>query len=191
MDGIDAAVAALRRGKVAGLPTDTVYGIAADPHSEAAVTALYEIKGRPGRRPIPILAATVAAAGMVAELTPEAEAYALEHWPGALTMVLERRTVMPPWVGDPARGTVAVRIPDHDLARELLAVAGPLAVTSANRSGEPPATDDAGARAALGDAVAVYLAGSCPGGEASTVVDFTVAPPVVLRPGPVAPPPVR
>ncbi len=185
---IEAAVRALRRGAVVGVPTDTVYGLAADPHREAAVAALYEIKGRPGRRPIPILTATVAQAGMVAELATAAEDYALAHWPGALTLVLERRTVMPSWVGDPARRTVAVRVPDHPVALALLERAGPLAVTSANRSGEPPAHDAAGARAALGDAVALYLEGTCPGGEASTVVDFTVDPPAVLREGPVPPP---
>ncbi len=187
-DEIEAAVGALRRGAVVGIPTDTVYGIAADPHREAAVAALYEIKGRSGRRPIPILTATVAQAGMVAELTAAAESYALEHWPGALTLVLARRTVMPAWVGDPARKTVAVRVPDHPVALALLEAAGPLAVTSANRSGEPPAANHDQAAAALGDAVARYLPGSCPGGEASTVVDFTVDPPAVLREGPVAPP---
>lgn len=185
---IEAAVRALRRGAVVGLPTDTVYGIAADPHREAAVAALYEIKGRPGRRPIPILTATVAQAGMVAELTRAAEDYALAHWPGALTLVLARRTVMPAWVGDPARRTVAVRVPDHPVALALLEAAGPLAVTSANRSGQPPASDGASARLALGGAVAFYLPGECPGGEASTVIDFTVDPPVVLREGPVPPP---
>ncbi len=187
-DEIEAAVRALRRGAVIGVPTDTVYGIAADPHREAAVAALYAIKGRPGRRPIPILTATVAQAGMVAELTTAAEDYALAHWPGALTLVLARRTVMPAWVGDPARRTVAVRVPDHPVALALLEAAGPLAVTSANRSGRPPATGHEQAAAALGDAVAVYLAGESPGGEASTVVDFTVDPPQVLRAGPVIPP---
>ncbi len=187
-DEIQAAARALRRGAVVGVPTDTVYGIAADPHREAAVAALYEIKGRPGRRPIPILTATVAQAGMVAELTTAAEEYALAHWPGAVTLVLARRTVMPGWVGDPGRRTVAVRVPDHPVALALLEQAGPLAVTSANRSGEPAANDDGAARLALGDAVAVYLAGECPGGEASTVIDFTADPPVVLRAGPVPPP---
>ncbi len=182
---IASAVAALKRGRVVGVPTDTVYGIAADPHSEQAVAALYAIKGRPGARPIPLLAASPAHAGMVAELSPAAEEYALAHWPGALTLVLPRRTVMPPWVGDPARQTVAVRVPDHPVALALLAASGPLAVTSANASGEEPATDDTSARQALGQAVALYLPGTCPGGESSTVVDFTADPPTVLREGPV------
>ncbi len=182
---IAAAVAALRRGRVVGVPTDTVYGIAADPHVESAVAALYAVKGRPGGRAIPILAASPAQAGMVAELAPAAEEYALDHWPGALTLVLPRRSVMPPWVGDPLRKTVAVRVPDHPVALALLAAAGPLAVTSANRTGEPPAADAAEAERLLGDGVALYLPGECPGGEASTVVDFTTDPPSLLREGPV------
>ncbi len=183
---VAAAVDALRRGRVVGLPTDTVYGIAADPHSEGAVCTLYELKGRPGRKPIPLLVASVAQAGTVAELSPEAESYALERWPGALTLVLPRRTVMPEWVGDPARGTVAVRVPDDAAALELLSATGPLAVTSANPTGQPPATDAAAAEERFGDAVALYLPGECPGRESSTVVDFTVYPAELLRPGPVA-----
>ena len=179
------AVAALRRGEVVGMPTDTVYGIAADPHQEAAVAKLYELKGRSGQKAIPVLAASVAAAGMVAELSPHAEEIALAHWPGALTLVLPRRTVMPGWVGDPVARTVAVRVPDHPLALRLLAEAGPLSVTSANPAGAAEAVDDAGARAMFGDAVAVYLEGRSAGDDASTVVDLTVDPPKLLRAGPV------
>ena len=182
---IAAAVAALRRGEIVGLPTDTVYGLAADPHREGAMASLYSLKGRSGAKAIPVLVASVAQAGTVAELTAIQEELALRHWPGALTLVLERRPVMPGWVGDPQRGTVAVRMPDHPLAIELLEAAGPLAATSANAAGEPPALDDAAARSLFGDRVAVYLPGICPQGEGSTVVDLTVAPPRVLREGPV------
>jgi tRNA threonylcarbamoyl adenosine modification protein (Sua5/YciO/YrdC/YwlC family) len=183
---VPAAADALHRGQVVGVPTDTVYGIAADPHSEDAVCKLYEIKGRPGRKAIPVLVASVAQAGMVAEFSPEAEDYARSHWPGALTLVLPRRTVMPDWVGDAARKTVAVRMPDHPVALGLLQAAGPLAVTSANMAGEPPATNDQQASRLLGDELAGYLTGECPGRESSTVVDFTTQPPQVLRQGPVS-----
>ncbi len=182
---IAAAVDALKRGRVVGLPTDTVYGIAADPRSEDAVFALYELKGRSGRKPIPLLVASAAQAGMVAELSPDVEEYALSHWPGALTLVLPRRTVMPGWVGDPARKTVAVRVPDHPTTLALLARTGPLAVTSANRAGEAPVANDVEARQLLGAAVAEYLPGACPGRESSTVIDCTKDPAELLRAGPV------
>ena len=182
---IEEAAAALRRGEVVGVPTDTVYGLAADPHHERAVATLYELKGRAGAKAIPVLAANVAQAGMVAELEPEVEALALEHWPGALTLVLPRRTVMPGWVGDRRSGTVAVRVPDHAGTLSLLEVSGPLCVTSANASGEPPACDADEAREMFGDRVGVFVPGTCAGGDSSTVVDMTRTPPVVVRPGPV------
>jgi tRNA threonylcarbamoyl adenosine modification protein (Sua5/YciO/YrdC/YwlC family) len=100
-------------------------------------------------------------------------------------VVVLRTPAVPHWAGDHDRGTVALRVPSHPVALELLRRSGPLAVTSANRSGEPPAIDAASARAILGDAVAVYLEGSSSGGASSTVVDLTGDTPVVLRPGPV------
>jgi L-threonylcarbamoyladenylate synthase len=178
---LDPALRALREGCIVGLPTDTVYGIAVDPMNHHGVSALFELKGRRDDKPIPILAASVADArgfGHVAESVKQ-------HWPGALTVVVPRTPAVPHWIGDHERGTVALRVPDHPVALELLAKWGPLAVTSANRSGEPPALDEASARAILGDAVSVYLEGSCPGGMSSTVVDLTGPLPVVLRPGPI------
>ena len=108
------------------------------------------------------------------------------HWPGALTLVVPRADGLPDWIGHPDSGSVGIRVPDHPITLALLAAAGPLAVTSANRSGYPPAADDHSARAALGDAVAVYLEGGGAGGAASTVVDLTGSEPRVLRRGPVA-----
>jgi tRNA threonylcarbamoyl adenosine modification protein (Sua5/YciO/YrdC/YwlC family) len=179
---IDSALAALHEGLVIGLPTDTVYGIGVDPEHEAALRRLYKVKGRPEEKPIPILAASlVDARGM--GIVPEGVA---RYWPGALTVVVRRMPATPQWIGDAEKGTVAIRVPDHPIALELLARSGPLAVTSANRSGEPPAGDDAAARIALGDAVAVYLPGAGAGGAASTVIDLTGRTAVVLRPGPVA-----
>ncbi len=176
------ALTALAHGLLIGLPTDTVYGIAADPGQEAAVRLLYAVKGREENKPIPILAASLVDARRFGLVPDEAAA----HWPGALTVVVPRTPQAPHWVGDPVRDTVAIRVPAHPLALELLTRSGPLAVTSANKSGEPAARDDTAARAALGDAVALYLPGEAPGGRESTVVDLTGFRAVVLRAGPVA-----
>ena len=185
MTTIDAAVAAIRRGRIVGMPTDTVYGVGVDPLDPEAVAALFELKGRPDEKAIPVLVATAAQALEIVEIPPEVEEMAVRHWPGPLTLVLRRHIELPDWVGDREKGTVAVRIPDHPVALDLLAVSGPLAVTSANRSGDPPALHEVEARALLGSGVAVYLEGSCPGGQSSTVVDMTSVPPVMLRRGPV------
>lgn len=181
---VDRAARAVLRGEIVGVPTDTVYGLAVDPWDESAVASLYEAKGRPERKPIGILAASMDQIEAVAELGG-AIAVARAHWPGALTLVVRPKVVVPDWVGDRARGTIGVRIPDHDLLSELLVVTGPLAVTSANRSGGPETRDDGAARRIFGSAVAVYLPGTCPGGVASTVVDATGSPLRVLRQGPV------
>jgi L-threonylcarbamoyladenylate synthase len=182
---IDAALDALERGLVVGLPTDTVYGIGADPFREEALARLFTVKGRPESKAIPILAADIAGVRRVADLSPDVEAVVARHWPGAVTLVLPRSEGAPTWVGDPETATVAVRIPDHDVALELLDRAGPLAVTSANPSGEPPVVDGEAAETLLGERVAVYVAGVSPGGVSSTVVDLTGPRAVILRPGPV------
>jgi L-threonylcarbamoyladenylate synthase len=182
---IDDAVLAVRRGLVVGLPTDTVYGIGADPFRKEALARLYAVKGRPESKAIPILAADLDGVRRVAELSPEVAAQATRHWPGAVTLVLPRTEAAPPWVGDPERATVAVRIPAHDDALALLGRCGPLAVTSANLSGEPPVTDAEAAKVLLGERVAVFVPGVSPGGHSSTVVDLTGPKAIVLRPGPV------
>lgn len=180
---LDAALAALTRGDVVGVPTDTVYGLAVDPWQGEAIDRLYDLKGRPAHKPIGLLVASVAQAEEIADLGPGRDL--VEHWPGALTLVVRPRVVIPDWIGDHALGTVGIRVPDHPLLLRLLERAGPLAVTSANRSGEEEAGDDRMARTLFGAAVAVYLPGRCPGGTASTVVDATVTPPRLLREGPV------
>lgn len=179
------ALQALRAGHVVGLPTDTVYGIGADPFREEAVASLFAAKGRPEVKPIPLLAADMDQVRRVAVLDDRTARRAGPHWPGALTLVLPRASGLPDWIGDAERDTVGVRVPDHPVALELLDAFGPLAVTSANPSGKSPAQDDEEARAALGDAIAVYVPGRGSGGAASTVIDLTAAEPRVLRPGPV------
>ena len=179
------ATEALAAGQVVGVPTDTVYGLAADPFQEEALECLYSLKGRPADRPVSLLVASVEQAGRVAELTPEAEELAGQYWPGPLTLVLGRSRDVPEWLGNPQRNTIGVRVPDHPTALELLEEAGPLAVTSANRSGESPVLTAEEAQALFGDQVALYLPGASPGGEASTVLDLTVTPFRTLRPGPI------
>lgn len=185
-DGDLAAVAAaVVRGEVVGLPTDTVYGLGADPRSREAVAHLFEVKRRPVVKPIPILVASLAEAETIGRLSEKARAAAAAHWPGALTVIVPRVAGLPDWVGEAARDSVGLRVPDHPGALALLTIAGPLAVTSANRSGEAPALDDDEARRAFGDEVAAYLVGRAAGGMPSTVVDFTGPVPRVLRRGPV------
>jgi L-threonylcarbamoyladenylate synthase len=182
---IEDAVAAILDGQVVGLPTDTVYGVGVDPFNLDAVERLFELKGRPSHKPVGVLVATVEQAREIGEIADEAARLAEAHWPGALTLIVTPRVVLSDWVGDRQRRTVGVRVPDHPVARELLELSGPLAVTSANESGGRETMNDREARDVFGDRVAVYLEGEAPGGMASTVVDATGSDLAVLRRGPV------
>ncbi len=182
---IEPAVVAIRAGEVVGLPTDTVYGIGVDPSNEAAVARLFELKGRPEHKPVGLLVASVEQAEIVGELSDQTRKLAREHWPGALTLVVTPKVILANWVGAAQRRTIGIRVPDHPLALELLTAVGPLAVTSANRSGGREALSHIDAREIFGDQVTVYLEGAAPGSEASTVVDATGEELSVLRPGPV------
>jgi L-threonylcarbamoyladenylate synthase len=167
------------------MPTDTVYGIGVDPLNEDAVARLFELKGRPEGKPVGVLVANITQALELAEIEGPAHELALRFWPGALTLVVRPRVIMADWVGDDQRRTIGVRVPDHTVALDLLRSVGPMAVTSANLSGQPDALNDREARMVFGSSVAVYLEGVSPGGEGSTVVDATGAHLVVLRQGPV------
>ena len=182
---IERAVAAIRAEEVVGFPTDTVYGIGVDPLSQPALGRLFELKGRPAYKPVGVLVASVDQAETVGELSGHARRLAREHWPGALTLVVAPKVILANWVGDAQQRTMGVRVPDHPVALEFLHATGPLAVTSANRSGGREALSDVEARAVFGDQVAAYLPGVAPGGEASTVVDATGEKLVILREGPV------
>jgi L-threonylcarbamoyladenylate synthase len=182
--GLDAAAAAIGRGELVLMPTDTVYGVAADAFTPDAVTRLLAAKNRGRAMPVPVLIGEASTlAGLVVELPAVAHRLAEEFWPGGLTLVLEHAPSLAWDLGD-AEGTVAVRLPDDDTARELLRRTGPLAVSSANRSGRPAATDAAGAVEQLGERAAVVLdAGPRAGSAASTIVDCTAPTPRVLRVG--------
>ena len=182
---LDAALDAIRRGLIVGVPTDTVYGVAVDPANPEAVRRLFDLKGRGYHMPLAVLVASFEQVESLIQLAPSERRFVEPYWPGAFTAVLRWRRALAEGVGDHHRGTLGVRMPDHPTLTDLLNRSGPLAVTSANRSGSPPALDAAGARRVLGDGVAVYLDGRCHGGHASTVVDLTCNPPRVLRHGPV------
>ena len=157
------------------LPTDTVYGIAADAFNARAVAGLLEAKGRGRQQPPPVLVAGVGTLrALVAEIPAAVEDLVREFWPGGLTIVLPAQPSLSWDLGD-THGTVAVRMPAQKMTLELLEETGPLAVSSANLTGMPAAVDIDAARDMLGDSVAAYLdAGVSETGVASTIVDATL-----------------
>ncbi|MDH3730967.1 MAG: L-threonylcarbamoyladenylate synthase [Acidimicrobiia bacterium] len=179
------AVNAIREGLVVGVPTETVYGLAVDPMNAAAVATLFDLKGRPAEKPFAVLVSSLEQARELAVLTDVATTLANEYWPGPLTLVLPRSGNTPDWLGEHDRGTVGIRMPDHEVALMLLDMAGPLVVTSANWTGDSPVVDHAAAAAIFGDAVAVYLEGEAGGGSSSTVIDASSDTAALVRPGPV------
>jgi L-threonylcarbamoyladenylate synthase len=182
--GIEEAGAAIRRGELVVIPTDTVYGVAADAFAPSAVEALLAAKGRDRAMPVPVLVASPEMLeALVDQLPASGRALIDAFWPGALTVVV-RHTAHLAWDLGETRGTVAVRMPNHELARELISQTGPLAVSSANRSGNLAPATMLDARLQLGATIAVYLDGG-PSGEsvASTIVDVTAERPRVLRAG--------
>jgi tRNA threonylcarbamoyl adenosine modification protein (Sua5/YciO/YrdC/YwlC family) len=169
---VEDALSALRGGHPVVIPTDTVYGIAALFDAPGAVAAVFAAKGRPSDRPLPVLGDGIAALRQVATFDARAEALAGRFWPGPLTIVLPRAAGFDVDLGGDATDSVAVRVPAHDGAQELLRRGGPLAVTSANRSDESPALTVDDARTALGDSVAVYVDGGRLSGRPSTIVSL-------------------
>jgi len=171
---VDEAVNTISRGGLVVLPTDTVYGIGADAFDAAAVAALLAAKGRGRQMPPPVLVPDVRTLdGLATEIPDDARRMVEAFWPGGFTIILRAQPSLQ-WDLGETRGTVALRMPDHEAALALLRRTGPLAVSSANRSGQPAALDVEGARAQLGDAVEVYLdGGTVTGGVASTIVDAT------------------
>jgi tRNA threonylcarbamoyl adenosine modification protein (Sua5/YciO/YrdC/YwlC family) len=182
-DDIRRACAELDAGNLVVIPTDTVYGIAARPDDPAAIAAVFAAKGRPSDKPLPILAATPSDLDRVALLGDVARR-AARHWPGPLTLVVPRAPGFDPDLGGTPSQGVAVRVPACEVALELLRGTGPLAVTSANLSGDRPATTVTEARAALGGKVRAYLDGGICAGRPSTVVSL-VGEIELLRAGPI------
>lgn len=184
---VAAAARAIKRGEIVGVPTDTVYGIAADLYDEAALDRLYKLKGRDDGKPIAILVASLEQGLSLGAMSDRALELADRYWPGAVTLVVPRLDTAPGWLGDTAKRTVALRCPDHPVALELLELTGPLAVTSANKSDNQPTTSADEAQAIFDGEVLTYLPGESGGGAPSTLVDLTQPSEVVLRTGPIAP----
>lgn len=185
-DAIERALAVLRDGGLAAFPTDTVYGVGALISLPASIERLFEVKGREQTKAIAVLISDTDQLGLVVEGVGEAATkLAARFWPGALTLVLPKHSTLPAILSPNA--TIGVRVPDHDVARALLAAAGPMAVTSANISGGANALNANEVMAQLGGRIALVLdGGQTPGDRPSTVVDLTGKEPRVLREGPVS-----
>lgn len=174
-DAIERAAAIVRGGGVVAYPTETFYALGASAENEGARERLFALKGREAQKLLPVIVADVDALARLAALSARALSLAERFWPGPLSLVLPRKS---------GRGTIAVRVSGCRAARELAAAAGPLTATSANRSGEPPATTAAAVEAVFGDALDLVLdGGPTPGGLPSTLVDLTSDEPVLLRKG--------
>ena len=182
---VEKAEQVLHRGGLVVFPTDTVYGIAADPFNPSAVMRLYRVKIRPTAKAIPLLVGSTTDLGRVVSTVPETSRRLIEaFWPGPLTIVLAKHVDVPVEVS--STPTVGVRMPDHKIASRILQAIGPLAVTSANLSGELEARDASQVLAQLAGKVDLVLNGGVtPGGRPSTVVDCTREPVQVLRQGPI------
>lgn len=182
---VHAAVTALRGGELVAVPTDTVYGVAADAFNALGTSAIFTAKRRDRRAPLPVLVRSPKQLmGLVTTVPEEANRLMAAYWPGPLTIVVRSEPNLAWDLGD-SDGTVAVRMPFDDVTLEIIRAVGPLAVTSANLSGNPAATSAQLARTQLGDAVAVYVDGG-PRTDTtpSTIVDLTRSSPVILRSGP-------
>jgi L-threonylcarbamoyladenylate synthase len=182
--GLEAAITALRNGELAVLPTDTVYGLAADAFSPVAVAMLFSARGRNRSIPPTVLVGTArAAAALADDLGAFGQDLIDEFWPGPLTLVFRASPTLLWDLGD-TKGTVALRMPLHSVALEVLKQTGPLAVSSANRHGHPSAITADAAQEQLGESVSVYLdSGPCTENIPSTILDLTGTIPKVLRAG--------
>jgi len=183
-DAIEAAARAVGSGQLVVLPTDTVYGLGADAFDRAAVASVLAAKGRGRDMPVPVLVGSWDTIDGLVNYVPAAVRSLIEaFWPGGLTLVIAHAPSLSWDLGD-SRGTVAVRMPLHPVALEVLAKTGPMAVSSANRSGQPAALTAQQARDQLGEVVPIYLDGGPAAiGVASTIVDVTREIPRVLRSG--------
>jgi L-threonylcarbamoyladenylate synthase len=183
---IERALKTLKQGGIVALPTDTVYGLGALAFDNEAIESIYKAKDRPIEKAIPILIGDVDDLGKVTDNLPDmARIFGSRFWPGPLTCVVPKKRTLPPAVS--ATPTVAVRIPDHPDARALLRAAGPMAVTSANISGQAsPSTAQEVYEQLNGRIPLILDAGKTKGGVPSTLVDCTGEIPVILREGPIS-----
>ena len=188
-NALEKAAAALEQGAVIGVPTDTVYGLVCLYNDAAAIDRLFAAKERPSQKALPVLLGDAEQASAVVRSARQAAAQTLieRYWPGPLTLVLPARNHLPPALtagGD----TVGVRLPAHSFLRALARRVGPLASSSANRSGEPPCATPAAVLAQLDGRIPLLIdAGPAPLAQASTVLDLSAPQPILLREGPIGP----
>ncbi|MGH9170484.1 MAG: L-threonylcarbamoyladenylate synthase [Acidimicrobiales bacterium] len=179
------AVIALRSGQVVAIPTDTVYGLAADPGVEGATAEMFRLKGRPSSTALPVLVESAEQAAGLARLDEHHVKLLAAYWPGPLTVVVPRRATAMSWALGGDGSTIGLRCPGNELARNLLHLSGPLAVSSANRHGRPPCRTAVEARSELGDGLVVLDGGTCEG-QSSTVVSLLGGSLRLLRAGPLS-----
>ena len=187
-DKLALAVEAINNNEIVGIPTETVYGIGVKPYSQEAVGKIFEIKGRDGDKPLSILVSSyydLQKLDIVSTIPEVVELY----WPGPLTIVVETTKEFADGVGTKNPFSIGVRVPDNELAIELLKITGPPAVTSANRSGENDITSDTEAENIFGKNIALYLEGASVHGSGSTIIDFRIEGGEILREGPLKWPP--
>ena len=187
-DNISLAIDTIYKNEVVGIPTETVYGIGVNPNSKEAVEKLFELKERDDSKPISLLIPSYTYLQQLDLVTQVPEIVDL-YWPGPLTAVVETNEEYVDGIGTKNPNTIGLRVPDNELTIQLLNEIGPLAVTSANTSGDEEAKNDSEAYEMFTDNIGYYLKGTSIHGDGSTVVDFRVTGGVILRQGPLKWPP--
>ena len=187
-DNINDAKIALDDGKIVGIPTETVYGLGVNPYSQEAVNKLFEIKERDDTKPVSLLVPSYSYLHKIKILTDIPEVVDL-YWPGPLTVVVETIEEFADGVGTTLPNSIGIRVPDNESAQELLKLTGPLAVTSANLSGQKEANNHEEAYETFSDNVTYYIEGEAIHGDGSTVIDLRVSGGEILREGPLKWPP--
>jgi len=187
-DNIQKAIACIKNEEVVGIPTETVYGIGVDPHSQAAVDKIFNLKERDENKPLSILVHSFQDLINLKIISKVPEIVEL-YWPGPLTIIVESELNFADGVGTKNPNSIGVRVPDNELTLELLKKTGPLAVTSANISGQEDITNEKDAESVFGDKIGHYLQGSALHGSGSTIVDFRDEEFKVIREGPLKWPP--
>jgi len=187
-DNIQKAIACIKNEEVVGIPTETVYGIGVDPLSQAAVDKIFNLKERDENKPLSILVHSFHDLIKLKIISKVPEIVEL-YWPGPLTIIVESELNFADGVGTKNPNSIGVRVPDNELALELLKKTGPLAVTSANISGQEDITNEKDAESVFGNKIGHYLQGSALHGSGSTIVDFRDEEFKVIREGPLKWPP--
>ena len=185
-ESISSALSLIRDGEIVAFPTDTVYGLGADPFQATGIIKLFEAKGRDSNKAIAILIGSIEQASLVTDHMPDMAIRLCEvFWPGMLTVIVPRKNTLPELISNVDR--IGIRMPNHPVALEMLRTYGPLATTSANLSGKPDAITAIDVFDQLANRVPLILdGGKCQGGVPSTVIDCSGSEPVILREGPVS-----